>query len=212
MSTVLDVVGLQWLWDIQDRHVEVSGIQTSREKSGLEKGCYIHALCIWYFQNYALHNSSVKPYMKALAGGTGLELSNGGQPELWKELRPISRWRMVSSGWAQDSQSTTLLPHHQPIRRKPCTLQLSPQILPIKLLPKTTGIVSTSHLFSLLAPVANLPQRQDSKEWKSTSKQRLKSFIKVPKVFREMRKRKANLIIKDEHFKDVDISSSWVIK
>ena len=36
---------------------------------------------------------------------------------------------------AQDSWSTTLLPHHQPIRRKPHTLQLPPQILPIKTFP-----------------------------------------------------------------------------
>ena len=33
-------------------------------------------------------------------------------------LRPPPRWRMETSGWAQDSWNHTLLPHHQPIRRK----------------------------------------------------------------------------------------------
>lgn len=46
MSTVL----MWWVCDdwetFRDRHVEVSGIQTSREKFGLGEGCYIHALCI----------------------------------------------------------------------------------------------------------------------------------------------------------------------
>ena len=58
---------------------------------------------------------------------------------LWlipKELRPPPRWR-VSAGWPQargpqtgwnqkvddwGSWNTILLPHHQPIKRKPCTL------------------------------------------------------------------------------------------
>ena len=47
------------------------------------------------------------------------------------ELGPPPRWRMVTSGWAQDSWSTTLLPHHQqPVRRKSHTLQPLPQMLP----------------------------------------------------------------------------------
>ena len=33
------------------------------------------------------------------------------------EPGPRPRWRMVTSGWAQDFWSTTLLPHHQPVRK-----------------------------------------------------------------------------------------------
>ena len=44
---------------------------------------------------------------------------------------------MVTSNWAQDSWSSALLPHHQPIRRKSHTLQPSLQILPLKLPPST---------------------------------------------------------------------------
>lgn len=49
------------------------------------------------------------------------------------ELRPPATWRMVTSGRAQESWSTTLLltPQHQPIRRKSHTLLPSPQILSI---------------------------------------------------------------------------------
>ena len=38
------------------------------------------------------------------------------------ELEPPPRWRMVTSDWRQDSWSTALLPHHQPIKKghKPC--------------------------------------------------------------------------------------------
>ena len=37
-------------------------------------------------------------------------------------FEPPPRWRMVTSDWTQDSWSTALLPHHQPIRKghKPC--------------------------------------------------------------------------------------------
>ena len=42
------------------------------------------------------------------------------------ELGPPPRWRVVISVWAQDSWSTTLLPYHQPVRRKSHTLQPSP--------------------------------------------------------------------------------------
>ena len=38
--------------------------------------------------------------------------------------------QVVTSEWAQDSPSITLLPHHQQIRRKSHILQPSPQILP----------------------------------------------------------------------------------
>ena len=53
------------------------------------------------------------------------------------ELWPPHRWRMVIQGQTQDSWSTALLPHQQPIRRKSYILQPSPQISPIKLLPQT---------------------------------------------------------------------------
>ena len=46
------------------------------------------------------------------------------------ELEPPPRWGMVTLGRRQDSWSTTLLPHQQPIRRKLYILQSSPQILP----------------------------------------------------------------------------------
>ena len=37
-------------------------------------------------------------------------------------FEPPPRWRIVTSDWAQDSWSTALLPHHQPIKKghKPC--------------------------------------------------------------------------------------------
>ena len=37
-------------------------------------------------------------------------------------FEPPPRWRMVTSDWMQDSWSTALLPHHQPIKKghKPC--------------------------------------------------------------------------------------------
>ena len=51
-----------------------------------------------------------------------------------------TRGRMESSGWTQDSWNTSLLPHHQSIRKKSHTLQPSPQIFPIKnFSPKTIG-------------------------------------------------------------------------
>ena len=34
------------------------------------------------------------------------------------ELGPPPRWRMITSDWTQDSWSTALLPHHQPIKKK----------------------------------------------------------------------------------------------
>ena len=39
------------------------------------------------------------------------------------ELGAPPRWRMVTSDWTQDSWSTALLPHHQPIKKshKPCS-------------------------------------------------------------------------------------------
>ena len=43
---------------------------------------------------------------------------------------PPPRWKMVISDWVQDSCSTALLPHHQPIRRKSHILQPLSQILP----------------------------------------------------------------------------------
>ena len=65
-------------------------------------------------------------------------------------------WKMITLGWAQDSWNTTLLPHHQPIRRKSHTLQPSPQILSLKTLPwkplGNVGLLSMSHLYSLLGP------------------------------------------------------------
>ena len=53
---------------------------------------------------------------------------------LW-EIRPPTRRRMVTSVGAQESYSSSLLPHYQLIRRKPHTLQPSLQILPIKTSP-----------------------------------------------------------------------------
>ena len=79
--------------------------------------------------------------------------------DLWvvlQELRhpptPIHppTWRMVTTGWTeaheprigcnqkvdhQDFWNITLLPHLQPIRRKSCFLQPSPQMLPLKTFP-----------------------------------------------------------------------------
>ena len=55
---------------------------------------------------------------------------------LYRKVRTPFSWRMATSGWAQDSRSTVLLPHHQPTRRKSHTLQPSPQILPIKTFPQ----------------------------------------------------------------------------
>ena len=53
-------------------------------------------------------------------------------------LRPQTGWNLKADDW--DSWSTTLLPHHQPIRRKSVTLQTSPQILPVKTSPwKSSG-------------------------------------------------------------------------
>ena len=49
-----------------------------------------------------------------------------------QELRPPPGWRTATSGWAQVSWSTALLPHHQQTRRK---LPPSSQILPIKMSP-----------------------------------------------------------------------------
>ena len=60
---------------------------------------------------------------------------------------------MITSGWAQDSWSTTLLPHHQPIRRKLYTLQPSPQILHIKLLPPNNQSMAFLCLFLAQATV-----------------------------------------------------------
>ena len=73
---------------------------------------------------------------------------------------------MVTSGWAQASWSTTLLPHHQPIRTKSHTLQPLPQILPMKTFPpkplRSLGILTMSHLL-LLVWVCNEPSlAQDS--------------------------------------------------
>ena len=45
----------------------------------------------------------------------------------WTELEPPPRWRMVTSDWTQDSWSTALFLHHQPIKKKghkPCSLHL----------------------------------------------------------------------------------------
>ena len=59
---------------------------------------------------------------------------------------------MLTLGWTQHSWSTTLLPHHQPIRRKSHMLQPSPQSLPVKPFPpKPLGslvFLSMSHTFS----------------------------------------------------------------
>ena len=51
------------------------------------------------------------------------------------ELTPLPRM-VATSGWAWDSWSIALLPHHQPIGRKSHTLQPSPKILPVKTFPK----------------------------------------------------------------------------
>ena len=76
---------------------------------------------------------------------------------------------MVTSGWVPDSWNTTLLPHHQPIRRKSYTLQPSPQILPVKTSPwKPSGnsvFLSMSHPFSLLGPAINLSLLQTLMFW-----------------------------------------------
>lgn len=129
------------------------------------EGCYIRALCIWYFQNYALHNSSVKPYMKALAGGKGLELSNGGQPKLWERTKAHIQ---VVGGKLR--LSTRFLEYH--CVTSPTTNQkkviypaaLTPNFANKNFSPKTIGVLSIGHPFSLLGPVINLPQRQDSKK------------------------------------------------
>ena len=47
------------------------------------------------------------------------------------------------------------LPYHQPIRKKSHTLQLSPQMLPVKFFPEShqsSSLLSRSCLFSLLGP------------------------------------------------------------
>ena len=73
-----------------------------------------------------------------------------------EELRPPPRWMTVISGRAQYSWSTTLLPHHQPIRRKSHTLQPSFQILPITTSPRKPSGSCLNHLFSLLGSVITL--------------------------------------------------------
>ena len=47
-----------------------------------------------------------------------------------KAGRPQTAWNQKVDDY--DSWNITLLPHHQPIRRKSCTLQPSPQVLPLK--------------------------------------------------------------------------------
>ena len=79
------------------------------------------------------------------------------RPGNFTNLRPSPRWRIATAGWAKDS-CTALLPYHQPIRRKSCTLQFSPQILPLKLnlfSENCQGVwqfFSISCLFTLLCP------------------------------------------------------------
>ena len=71
------------------------------------------------------------------------------------ELGPSPRWRMVTSGWAQDSWSTTLLPYHQPISRKSHTLQPSP----LNVASCFWGPVMTIPLGLLFAPVCFISDR-----------------------------------------------------
>lgn len=72
------------------------------------------------------------------------------------ELRPSLKRRMITSGREQDSRSTALVAHQQPIRRKPRTPQPSPQILPIKTAPwkpwEKVRALSMSHPFSARGP------------------------------------------------------------
>ena len=74
-------------------------------------------------------------------------------------LRPQTGWNQRADDW--DFCNTTLLPHHQPLRRKSCALQPSPLVmLPFKTLPwKPLGsldLLSLGCLFSLLGPAINL--------------------------------------------------------
>ena len=48
----------------------------------------------------------------------------------------FKNWQLEPEGWWLKVPNTTLLPHHYwPMRRKSCTLQLLPQMLPLKALP-----------------------------------------------------------------------------
>ena len=58
-----------------------------------------------------------------------------GPPSCNRSSRHRAGGYFPSPPTAQDSWSTALLSHHQPIRRKSHTLQPSPQILPIKAFP-----------------------------------------------------------------------------
>ena len=61
------------------------------------------------------------------------------------------RWRLVTSDWAQDSWTTSLLTHPQPTRGRSHALQPLPQIFPIKTSPwkssASSRFLSTSHPF-----------------------------------------------------------------
>ena len=72
-----------------------------------------------------------------------------------EELKPPPRWMTVTSGRAQYSLSTTLLPHHQPIRRKSHALQPSFQILPVTISPRKPSGSCLNHLFSFAWPCNN---------------------------------------------------------
>ena len=73
---------------------------------------------------------------------------------------------MVTLGWMQDSWSTTLLPHQQPIRRKSHILQSSPQILssfsgPSDDYPVSPPVWPLFHLQQFQAKLLLLVFRQD---------------------------------------------------
>ena len=83
-------------------------------------------------------------------------------PSVFPSIRVFRWWQLQVEGKIQEHP---LLPHHQPTRRKPHTLQPSPQILPIKIFllrkkkfGKNSGsseLLNMSHLFSLLGPTIN---------------------------------------------------------
>ena len=136
----------------------VSWIKTEQGSVGLQSTYPFCVLC-FLFVGYRVHSSSLtfpesqRAYSDSCLSGKGGDTearrSNQMVVQPWgrvlvppqgicitislsssAELGPPARWRMVTSGWVQDSWSTALLPYHQPIRRKLHILQLSPQILP----------------------------------------------------------------------------------
>lgn len=94
-------------------------------------------LYVYGISRIMLHNSSVKPYMKALAGGTELELPNGGQPKLRERTKAhiqVVDGKLRLSTRFLEYHCVTSPPTNQ--RESRYTLQLSPQILPIKTFPQ----------------------------------------------------------------------------